>query len=131
MENKDLLTRLGGKPALKAAVEEFYDRLSKDERLEKFFEGVNMTALKAHQFQFMQIAFTKIPDDLNVPDVMAKAHKRLFEKGLNETHFDMVAGHLIGALQHLGVPQPLIDEAIGVVAPLRPVFEDNAISELR
>jgi hypothetical protein len=47
-------------------------------------------------------------------------------EGLDETHFDVVASHLVAALQSLNVPQPLIDEVVGVVAPLRAVFARNA-----
>ena len=34
-------------------------------------------------------------------------------------HFDRVAGHLVATLQSLGVAQPLIDEVVAGVAPLK------------
>jgi hemoglobin len=118
-----LLSRLGGDAALSAAVEEFYGRLVLDEKLQKFFEGVNLAALKKHQEDFMRLAFTEIPADVDVPDIIYKKHYRLFARGLDGSHFDLVAGHFIATLQHLSVAQPLIDEAVGVIAPLRPIFE--------
>eukprot|EP00957_Ditylum_brightwellii_P102394 7805314-Ditylum_brightwellii.AAC.1 len=62
---------------------------------------------------------------------MFKKHFRLFEKGLNETHFDSVAKHFVETLQHLGVAQELIDEAVGIIAPLRDVFVKGGKSGTR
>jgi hypothetical protein len=49
----------------------------------------------------------------------------LISKGLDETDFDAVAGHLVATLVSLEVPQELIDEAVGVVGPLRGIFEKH------
>lgn len=128
-ENKDeptLMEKLGGVPALKATVEEFYKRILGDADLAPFFDDVTMTALKMHQLAFLKIAFSRIPEDLDVPKLIKKKHARLFDKGLNATHFDKVAGHLVAALNHLNVPSDLIDECVSVVAPLRVVFEQGA-----
>ena len=48
------------------------------------------------------------------------------EEGLDASHFDVVAGHLVRALKELKVPQALIDEAVSKVAPLRDVFHRDA-----
>jgi hemoglobin len=121
-----LFQRVGGGPAVKAVVEDFYVRIRDDERLDPFFKGVDMAILKKHQYMFMEIAFTHIPDDLDVAEMMKTKHQRLFAMGLNETHFDMVTGHLVGSMNALSVSRNLIDEAAGVVAPLRGVFEEGA-----
>jgi len=121
-----LLDRIGGEPALTAAVDEFYSRLIADEKLSKFFEGIDLDKLKSHQRKFLRIALTKIPASLDVEKFMYDKHKKLFLDGLNEEHFDIVAGHFVGTLQSLGVPQPLIDEAVGIIGPLRGVFESGA-----
>jgi len=121
-----LKERLGGEVALRAAVDLFYERLVADERLKPFFAGINIKLLKWHQYNFMNIAFTKIPEGLDVPLLICTKHERLFQMGMSETHFDIVAGHFIETLKALGVTQPLIDEAVGVIAPLRPVFVEGA-----
>ena len=46
-----LADKLGGVPALKAAVEEFCKRLLEVLELGHFFENYNMTALEMHQLQ--------------------------------------------------------------------------------
>jgi len=121
-----LKERLGGEDALRAAVDLFYERLVADERLKPFFVSVNIKLLKWHQYNFMSIAFTEVPEDMDIPALIFAKHERLFQMGMNETHFDIVAGHFIETLKALGVAQPLIDEAVGVIAPLRPVFVEGA-----
>lgn len=123
---KSLFERIGGEAAIEAAVELFYEKLVADENLKKFFEGVNMDNLKAHQRKFLQLAFTKIPEDVQVDKLMLEKHDRLFKMGLDETHFDMVAGHLVATLQALQVKSDLIDEAVAIVGPLRPIFQQGA-----
>jgi hemoglobin len=121
-----LMDKLGGRAAVCAAVEEMYDRLMADPLTGPFFEETDMASLKVHQVEFMKIAFTEIPEGLDVTGMLNDKHFDLFEKGLDETHFDAVATHFVGALVHLDVPQELIDQAVGVVGPLRPIFEEGA-----
>lgn len=121
-----LLMRLGGSVAVRAVVEEFYTRLLDDEELSKFFDNVNMTALRLHQIKFFEIAFSTIPDDMDVPALLKEKHKALFAQGLNATHFDKVVEHFVATLAQLGVSAQLINEAAGIVTPLRVVFEEGA-----
>ncbi|EFN57932.1 hypothetical protein CHLNCDRAFT_14771, partial [Chlorella variabilis] len=106
-----LLERIGGSAALKACVDDFYGRLLQEPSLQAYLEGVDLARLKAHQYNFMRIAFTKIPDGM---DVVA-AHARLFAKGLCETHFDLVAGHLVATMRDAGVAEKEIDEAVAII----------------
>ncbi len=108
-----LFERIGGVPAIKAAVENFYDRVLADPMLAPFFEGVNMRWLKGRQNAFFIQA-------LGGPAVykgrsMRRAHAKL---PIEHRHFDQVAAHLVDALTELRVPRNLIDELIGAVAPL-------------
>lgn len=122
-----LADKLGGVPAVKLAVEGLYTRILADEDLAPFFENVSMTKLKLHQVEFFKVAFSQIPDDLDVAGMMIEKHSKLFQDGLNETHFDKVAGHLVDTLESIDVSQELIDEVVGVVGPLRGAFEQGAL----
>jgi hemoglobin len=122
----NLMGKLGGPGAVAAAVNEMYKRLLEDPETSPFFEDINMALLKQHQIDFMKIAFSKIPEDLDVPAFMKRTHSALFDKGLTEKHFDLVAKHFVGSLTHLKVDEALIDEAVTVVGSLRPVFEQGA-----
>ncbi len=84
-----------------------------------------MLKQKQHQIKFMTMAFGG-PSNYTGRG-MAAAHKHLIEqKGLNTSHFDKVAGHLVGTLQELGVKKPLIDEVVAIVGPLRSIFESSS-----
>jgi hemoglobin len=120
---RQLLHRIGGPAALEAAVDIFYEKLVQDENLVKFFENVDMEKLKDHQRKFLTLALTNIPKDIDVASLMKEKHKRLFAMGLNETHFDLVVGHLEATLQGLQVQDGWIQEMIGIIAPLRTVFQ--------
>jgi hemoglobin len=112
---------------LTAAVDIFYERIVADERLTKFFDGISMNRLKIHQRKFLTLAFTEIPTDIDVVAYLIEKHAKLFqEQGLNGLHFDLVAGHLVAALQQLDVPENLIGEVVAIVGPLRAVFADEA-----
>ena len=74
-----LFDRIGGEPALSAAVDGLYDRLVADEKLMTYFRGVDMETLRGHQYKFMQIAFTEIPKDLDIAEYLTKGHARLWD----------------------------------------------------
>lgn len=117
---------MGGTNAVREVVADFYERILADKELAFFFSDVRMSTLKIHQLQFLKLAFTKIPEDMDVVEFIAKKHDRLFrEKGLNETHFDLVATHLVASLKHFNVSEKLIAEAAAIVL-LRPIFEKLA-----
>jgi hemoglobin len=124
---RTLLDRLGGVPALRAAVAEFYNRLLADPALAIMFVDVPMPLLRTHQFMFLKTAFTSIPDNFDVYNHILQKHMRLFfDKGLDETHFDLVATHFVQTLQHLGISAELVNEVVGIVVPLRGAFAEGA-----
>jgi hemoglobin len=121
-----LFRELGGANAVKAVVGELYQRLLFDQVTAPFFKNSNMASLKMHQAAFLKIAFTAVPDSLDVPTLMMTKHMHLFKEGLTEHHFDVVAGHFIASCRHLDIDQELIDAAIIVITSLRVVFEQGA-----
>ena len=55
---------------------------------------------------------------------MAKTHEVMIrDKGLGLVHFDAVAAHLSAAMQQLGVPEELVNEAAAIVMTTRPIFD--------
>ena len=93
----------------------------------KFFQGISISRLKVHQNRFLTMAFTEIPSEMDVAAYMIDKHSRLFqEQGLDGSHFDLVAGHLVAALQQLNVAEDLIGEVVAIVGPLRAIFANEA-----
>ncbi len=112
---KTLYEKIGGRAAVNAAVELFYKKLLADNRVNHFFDGVDMKRQMAKQKAFMTYAFGGAPNYSGLS--MRKAHERIVkEKGLNESHFNAVAENLVATLKELNVPQNLIDEVISIVA---------------
>jgi hemoglobin len=50
---------------------------------------------------------------------MRNAHAHLLERGLNDRHFDAVAGHLQATLRELGVATGLIDQVMAIAESTR------------
>ena len=110
-----LYERLGGAAAIDAAVANFYQRVLSDQQLAHFFESTDMNWLKKSQTEFLTQALGG--PSLYKGASMESAHAAL---GITEEDFNRVAGHLVATLQGLGVPQPLVDEVVALVAPLAP-----------
>lgn len=117
-----MLEKLGGNKVLREAIDRFYEKQLADERLMYFFRGVNVEIIKWHNFNLMSVAFTAIPDNFNLQDLLLNRHKRLYEMGLNEEYFDFVLQHFEDTLTEMDVDEDLIKEALEVVRPLREVF---------
>lgn len=113
--SETLYDRLGGKPAVEAAVDLFYDKLLADDRVKHFFDGIDMARQRSHQKAFMTYAFGGM--QTYEGRSMREAHKKLVEeKGLNEDHFIAVAENLVMTLHELNVPADLIEEVVTIVA---------------
>jgi hemoglobin len=105
---------IGGASAVRAAVDDFYERVLADPRLAPFFTGTDLQRLKAHQRAFIAAAIGG-PGIFQGRD-MSSAHAGL---GITDADFDAVAGHLVDTLTGLGVPEETIGQIGGALAPLR------------
>ena len=107
-----LFDRIGGEGAVNAAVDIFYRKVLSDDSISQFFEDTDMDEQIAKQKSFLTMAFGG-PNEYTGED-MRKAHAPLVEKGLNESHFGAVAGHLQATLEELGVAKDLIGEVMAI-----------------
>lgn len=121
-----MLDKLGGETKRREAIDRFYSKQMEDERLQQFFHGVDVEIIKWHQFNLMSIAFTAVPSSFDVQALLLTRHKRLYDEGLNEHHFDMVAHHFLATLEEMNVDEALAKEALEVVMPLREIFKQGA-----
>ena len=112
-----LYEQLGGQPAVDAAVDIFYRKVLNDDRISDFFEGVDMDTQIGKQKGFLTMAFGG-PHNYTGMD-MRKGHAHLVARGLNDSHFDAVAGHLSATLTELGVGQELIDQVMAIAGSTR------------
>jgi hemoglobin len=108
-----LYKRLGGAPAIKAAVDVFYGKVLADERIRHFFDGVDMDRQRAKQRGFLTMV-TGGPNGYSGKD-MREGHKHLVARGLDDSHVDAVVENLAATLRELGVSEDDI-AAVGTLA---------------
>jgi hemoglobin len=108
-----LYERLGGAPAMEAAVDIFYRKVLADERISRFFEDVDMDRQAAKQKAFLTMV-TGGPAHYTGQD-MRRGHAHLVAQGLNDSHFDAVVELLAGTLTELGASAADIAE-VGALA---------------
>ncbi len=114
---KSVYDQIGGEAAVNAAVDIFYRKVLKDDRINKFFEGVDMSKQAAKQKAFLTMALGG-PNKYTGED-MRKGHAHLVAKGLNASHFDAVMENLGATLTELKVPGHLIAQAAAIAESTR------------
>ncbi len=112
-----LYERIGGEPAVNAAVDVFYRKVLNDSRINRFFDNTDMDQQLAKQKAFFTMAFGG-PNNYTGKD-MRNAHAALVKRGLDASHFDAVMEHLGATLVELNVPNDLIAEAAGIAEGAR------------
>ena len=112
-----IFDRIGGENAVDAAVDIFYRKVLRDPIPAPFFDSVDMDSQRTKQKAFLTMAFGG-PHRYSGKDLRA-AHAPLVAKGLNDAHFNAVAGHLQATLRELDVPSDLIGEVMAVAGSTR------------
>ncbi len=112
-----LYERLGGKDAVDAAVDIFYRKVLADDRINEFFENVDMDAQAAKQKSFLTMVFGG-PNNYSGKD-MREGHKHLVERGLNDSYVDAVIENLGNTLKELGIEDADIQEVADIANSVR------------
>lgn len=109
-----LFERLGGEAAVNAAVDKFYERVLADNRINSFFEGLDMVAQANKQKAFLTMVFGG-PHNYTGKDMRA-GHAHL---GLTDEHFNAVVENLGATLKDLGVSDVDIKEVAAIAETTR------------
>jgi hemoglobin len=112
-----LYEQLGGQAAVDAAVDSFYRKVLRDDRISKFFEDIDMDQQIAKQKAFLTMVFGG-PAHYTGKD-MREGHARLVKMGLNDSHVDAVIENLGLTLTELGVAPPLIAQVAALANSVR------------
>lgn len=113
-QQKSIYDRIGGAPAVQAAVSVFYKKILSDPQLKPFFSGTDIKKQEQHQINFMTYAFGG-PNKYTGRSLRNAHAKLVKENGMNANHFGLVAGHLQSTLDELGVPAELSQEVMTLV----------------
>ena len=109
-----LYERIGGETAVDKAVDIFYEKVLADERINSFFENIDMFAQARKQKAFLTMVFGG-PNDYTGED-MRNAHAGM---GLNDEHFNAVVEDLAATLSELGVGDGDIQEVANIAESVR------------
>jgi hemoglobin len=113
-----LFDTVGGQPAVDAAVDIFYKKVLEDPSISKYFTSIEMDGQRKKQKAFFTTIFKG--DTAGADSYMRKAHEKLVRNdGLNDQHFDAVAGHLQATLNELGLKSDLVSTIMGAAGGLR------------
>lgn len=112
-----LYERLGGETAVDAAVEIFYRKVLSDDRVNEFFDGVDMEAQISKQKGFLTMVFGG-PNNYTGKD-MRDGHKHLVARGLNDSHVDCIIELLGATLTELGAADSDIQEVANIANSVR------------
>lgn len=115
--SSSLFERLGGNQAVNAAVDIFYRKVLADEEVNYFFEDVDMDKQIVKQKGFLTMAFGG-PNNYTGKD-MREGHRHLVQRGLNDSHVDIIISHLGATLKELGVCDADIQEVAAIANSVR------------
>ena len=115
MTDRSLYDRIGGEPAVDAAVDVFYRKVLTDERIAHYFETVDMDVQREKQKAFLTFAFGGPRPAASGPS-LREAHARM---RLSEGDFEAVMEHLGATLVELQVPAELVAEAAAIARSVK------------
>lgn len=117
MSTSTLFERLGGQNAVDTAVDIFYRKVLVDDRVNHFFEGVDMEKQIQKQKSFLTMVFGG-PTNYTGKD-MREGHHHLIKKGLNDSHVDIIIEHLGNTLKKLGAKEEDIAQVAAIANSVR------------
>lgn len=112
-----LYERLGGQTAVNTAVDLFYRKVLTDDRVNYFFDDVDMERQILKQKGFLTMVFGG-PNQYTGKD-MREGHRHLLKKGLNDSHVDAIIELLGATLKELGVSEKDVQEVAAIANSVR------------
>ncbi|MBL8957519.1 MAG: group 1 truncated hemoglobin [Myxococcaceae bacterium] len=109
-----LFDRLGGRPAIEAVIDDFFGRVSRDERINASFAGAHLPRLRQRLVEQV-CAASGGPCTYSGRD-MKTVHAGM---GITGAQFDALVGHLVATLDKLEVPEKEKAELLSVLGPMR------------
>ena len=108
---------IGGRSKIQAAVELFYKKVQTDPSMKAFFNGADMSRLKAGQSMFLSMLLGgKV---VYTGKEIGAAHAGARATGLTDAHFDTFLVHFRNSLQAVGVEDAAIEKVVVQVETLR------------
>src|SRR6056300_753229 len=128
-----LIDRLGGSVnSYKILIKTYCNHIRDNEDLEPFFGDYDEDRLYNLQEIFLKAAFTPDAGPGGKLHRRVKAHHRqLFEKGLDDTHFDSLKEHFLDALNDYCLEDDVYEACTNDLDSLRYMFEESYVRRSR
>jgi len=110
-----LYDEIGGQAVIKSAVTVFYSRVTEDATLAAWFEGVDLSRLRAHQRAFLATALDGPP--VFAGRNLAEAHAGM---AITDEAFTTIVEHLAVTLEDLAVQPAIIARVRERLEAVRP-----------
>ena len=110
-----LYDEIGGQAVIKSAVTVFYSRVTEDDTLAAWFEGVDLSRLRAHQRAFLATALDGPP--VFAGRNLAEAHAGM---AITDEAFTTIVEHLAVTLEDLAVQPAIIARVRERLEAVRP-----------
>ena len=118
-KNHSLLVRIGGERILRKAIHLLYEKIFSDNSLRPYFTGVDQMGLTN---KMNQIFITICSDfDQSKLTYLRSTHARAVSNGLDDIHFDHMAGHLRSTFFELKIEKQFVDEFLERIEETRPI----------
>ena len=122
--DRSLYSRLGGRPAITAVVDDFVTNVAKDNRINKFFGGADIPRLK-------RLLVQQICAGTGGPCKYEGRSMREAHRGMNVANadFDALVQDLVKSLNKFSVPAREQKELLSILGPMRrDVVQPRALS---
>jgi hemoglobin len=113
-KEQTLYTRLGGKEAITAVIDDFVARVAADSRINGFFAGADIPRLKAQLIN--QVCQASGGPCQYTGGDMKTVHRGM---GISNAHFDALVEDLVATLDKFQVPAKEKNALLAVLGPMR------------
>ena len=108
-----LYEELGGRKTVEKASAILYVNILRDERINSFFENIDIEKQKRKMSGFLTNIFGG--PSLYLGKTMAKAHKSVVKNGLNDAHVDAMMECVSATLHELNIENDLIIKVMAAI----------------
>ncbi len=111
--DQTLYEEIGGKEVVEKAANYLYVNIFRDERINQFFEDVDIDKQKRKMSAFLTNIFGG--PSLYLGKDMRRAHKNVVNKGLSDEHVDAMMECVSLTLQEIGIKSDLIQRVLNEI----------------
>ncbi|CAJ1940224.1 unnamed protein product [Cylindrotheca closterium] len=128
MSSRDILIeQLGNENSYRVLVTKYCNHIRDNDDLTPFFGDIDTESLVKLEEEFLKAAFTTADGGSGrMHRRVSRLHRKLFDLGLDETHFDVLKEHFLDALNDFCLEDDAYEACSKDLDSMRYIFEENA-----